>query len=658
MIKITAVVPYKEMGVLIKEVFKNNREHINKPEYEGDEYELEVIEALSDVAVRELKLDTDVIMARGATAYFLREKNYYIPVVEIPVSVHSVVHALHEAVNKSGKKKIGVIGSINMVMGIENLSDVLNMEIKTYVYSHNSEIKKYVNQAVKDGVEVIIGGVYTCAYASELGFKTVRIETGKEEIEFALAEAKRVASLSRKEQEKALRFKTILDYTSEGVIAIDNRNVISVFNAFAEKILRINAQKAVGSKFENVIPEQLRTALESNEKESFGKLVQFNGINLAVNKVSIILKSEKLGTVFTFHDVTNIQEMESIIRKKIYSRGHIAKHYFKDIIGKSKKIKNSIEIAKRFSKVDSNILLFGETGTGKELFAQSIHNYSSRSKGPFVAVNCAALPESLLESELFGYAEGAFTGASKGGKPGLFELAHTGTIFLDEISEISRKLQGRLLRVVQEKEVMRLGHDRVIPVDVRVISATNRDLYSLIEKGDFREDLYYRLDVLKINMPSLKDRKEDMLEIADRFITDFCLQFRKEKIILSPKEMENLLDYSWPGNIRELKNVCERLVVLNQGEMEENENISEVLPRRDIIKASSDAIDVKNPERKKYDYKEQVKELGRKRILNVLEETGYNKGRAAEILGVSRTTLWRQIKELNIKHKENQIKSI
>jgi transcriptional regulator with PAS, ATPase and Fis domain len=652
MIKITAIVPYKEMGDLIKEVFKSHNENIHKPEYENDEYELEVVVAVSAVAVRELKLDTDVIMARGATAYFLREKNYYIPVVEIPLSVNSVASALHEGINRFGKKKIGVIGSINMVMGVEKLSYILNLEIKTYVYSDNSEIKKYVDQAVRDGVEVVIGGVFTCAYADELGLKTVLIKTGNEEVKYALSEAKRVASLSRKEQEKALRFKTILDYTSEGIIAVDDKNIISVFNAFAEKILHINAQKAVGNKFEDVIPGQLQKALEGDEKESFGKLIQYNDINLAVNKVSIILKSENLGTVFTFHDVTNIQEMESIIRKKIYSRGHIAKHTFKDIIGKSKKIRHVIEIAKSFSKVDSNILVLGETGTGKELFAQSIHNHSPRSKGPFVAVNCAALPESLLESELFGYAEGAFTGASKGGKPGLFELAHTGTIFLDEISEISRKLQGRLLRVLQEKEVMRLGHDRVIPINVRVISATNKDLYNLVEKGDFREDLYYRLDILKIDIPPLRERREDILAIADHFITNFCLQFKKEKITLSLKEMEDLLNYCWPGNIRELSNVFERLVVLNQGEIINKEDVSKVLPRRDIVKFSSDAINIRNSENLNCNYTEQVKKIERERILTILEKAGYNKGKAAEILGISRTTLWRQMKELDIRYKE------
>ncbi|MGE4284796.1 MAG: sigma-54 interaction domain-containing protein, partial [Clostridia bacterium] len=463
------------------------------------------------------------------------------------------------------------------------------------------------------------------------------------------SEAKRVANISRREQERTLRFKTILDYAYEGVIAIDERNVISVFNSLAEKVFGVPAQKVIGRCLDEVLPKSRFREMINTQKEYIGEIVKQNEVQLAVNRVPIVLKGEKVGAVVTFQDITRIQEIEGKIREKIYTRGHIAKHTFDDIIGESSKIKEVIKMSKRFSEVDSNVLIIGETGTGKELFAQSVHNYSPRKQGPFVAVNCAALPENLLESELFGYVEGAFTGAAKGGKPGLFELAHRGTIFLDEISEISLKLQGRLLRVIQEKEIMRLGHDRVIPVDVRILAATNKDLYSLSQKGEFREDLYYRLDILKINLPALRERKEDIPVMIDYMARDYGNQFKKVKITVTEDAIRMMQQYDWLGNIRELKNVCERLVVLSQSDFIDVEDVKAVLPDRNnrssIIeeKKAADTEEIFNNS-----YIQEIKDFERDKIKITLEKVRYNKNKAADILGVSRTTLWRKMKELNI----------
>lgn len=647
MIKMTAVVPYAELGDLFKKTFKVHEDYSPKWKQPDEEYELEIVVAADAGEVGNLKLDSDVILARGGTAYKLREMNYFIPVVEIPITAHDLTRALYQSKTEFGRKKIAVIGAINMFMGVETLSDVMNLEIQPYVYYENSEIKTLVKQAALDGAAVVIGGVYTCLYAKDLGLETIFLKTGREAAWYALAEAKRVAVISRREQGKALRFKTILDYAYEGVIAIDEQNVISVFNAPAEKMLSIDAKDVVGRKVEELTSTDLQKILASREKESIGELIRYNNTNLAVNVVPIVLKSQKFGTVFTFQEVTKIQEMENKIRKKIYYRGHVAKHTFGDIIGGSKRIAQVIQVAKRFGKVDSNILLIGETGTGKELFAQSIHNHSHRKKAPFVAVNCAALPESLLESELFGYAEGAFTGASKGGKQGLFELAHTGTIFLDEIAEISPKLQGRLLRVLQEREIMRLGDDRVIPVDIRIISATNKDLFALVKQGDFREDLYYRLDILKIELPPLRERRDDIVLLAEHIIAGFCSQFHRENIRLSPAAKEKLQGYHWMGNIRELSNMCERLVVLDQKGIIDEEDLLAVLPKMDRDPTSG-SLNQESEFTRADEFADQVRRLQKDRILAVLKEVGSNKIKASECLGVSRTTLWRRMKQLGI----------
>lgn len=585
--KITAIATYQELADVFREVFEKHNKYEQKLEYGTDNFELEIVVAANaDEAQSRLKGDTDVIIARGSTAIELRAMNYNVSVVELPIPGYDLTNTLFKIKKDFGCTKVGAIGTINMIMGIGSLAPVIGMEIKSYIVNKNEEIRSMVELAVSDGMEAAIGGIYTCEYAEKLGLKAVLIKTGEEAVWYAISEAKRVANISRREQEKALRFKTILDYAYEGVIALDNKNEISVFNSAAGKMLGIDALKAVGENLNNVVPKSKFSELIGKECKCKDEVVKYNNEHLAINKVHIILKGERVGTVVTFQDVTGIQEMEGKIRQKIYTRGHVARYTFNDIVGESKAIRDVIAIAKEFSQVDSNIVIVGETGTGKELFAQSIHNQSPRRNGPFVAVNCAALPEDLLESELFGYVEGAFTGAAKGGKTGLFEMAHRGTIFLDEISEISPKLQSRLLRVIQEKEIMRIGDDKVTPVDIRVISATNRDLYKMAQHRDFRQDLYYRLDILEINLPPLREREEDILIIAGRFIKSYCAQLKKREMTVTQKAQVELEAYNWPGNIRELRNICERLVVLTQGDVITEKEIERVLQDKCSFKES------------------------------------------------------------------------
>jgi transcriptional regulator, propionate catabolism operon regulatory protein len=269
------------------------------------------------------------------------------------------------------------------------------------------------------------------------------------------------------------------------------------------------------------------------------------------------------------------------------------------------------------------VLVLGETGTGKELFAHSMHEASERRKGPFVAVNCAALPESLLESELFGYTEGAFTGAVKGGKAGLFELAHNGTIFLDEIGEIGMPLQAKLLRVLQEREIRRIGHDRVIPVSVRVIAASNHELKRLADAGAFRRDLLYRLDVLRLNVPALRQRRDDVVPLARHFLQSFGWYFGTAVGTLSAGALAAFESYDWPGNVRELMNVCERLAVLADGRLVEAAAVEVLLDRAEPAAAAAvEPVDS---------------------ILAMVRERRMTRAEAARALGISRTTLWRKM---------------
>jgi two-component system response regulator AtoC len=327
--------------------------------------------------------------------------------------------------------------------------------------------------------------------------------------------------------------------------------------------------------------------------------------------------------------VKKLAEHQELVEENISLRQKLEDHYrFENIITKSPKMQRVIEVIKVVAKSNATVLITGESGTGKELVARAIHSQSNRHSKPFIAVSCAALPESLLESELFGHEKGSFTGAYAQ-KKGKFEFAEGGTLFLDEIGEMSANIQVHLLRVLEEKEFTRVGGNEPIKVDVRVISATNKDLRKAIEKQEFREDLYYRLNVVNIELPPLRERKEDIPLLAEHFLNKFASENRKEVSGFSPEAMEFLLDYDWPGNIRELENAIERAIILAKDSI----IVIDDLPQESLMLAYPNTP------------KKSIKEVEKEHILNVLHQTGDNYSEAARILGISRMTLYNKAKE-------------
>ncbi len=322
-------------------------------------------------------------------------------------------------------------------------------------------------------------------------------------------------------------------------------------------------------------------------------------------------------------------EKENLLLKKILQE----RYQFYNIIGKSSKMQRIFDLIEKISKVDSNVLIEGESGTGKELVAKAIHFNSPRKKGPFVTINCAAIPDNLLESELFGYVKGAFTGATQS-KKGLFLEADGGTIFLDEIGDMSLNLQSKLLRVLEEKQIRPLGSTQLIPINVRIIAATNQNLKKAVEEKKFREDLYYRLNVINVSLPPLRERKEDIPLLVEHFIKKYADRYGKRIKRLDPRLMSCLEEYSWPGNVRELENAIERAVALTDDE----EVIKEIdIPMENchLPVSSSEPILV-------IDRIITLEELERVYIKKVLELTGGNKGKAAELLGISKRTIYRK----------------
>lgn len=371
-------------------------------------------------------------------------------------------------------------------------------------------------------------------------------------------------------EEKVRRLKVVLDTVNEGILSIDENGNVIQYNQAAEKILHISSKEAVGKSLMEVFPcclalmEALRNGNTCLNKEVF---FEKTGSHYLVSTYPVIDDEGKIiGGVASLKDIHDVRR----IYQKLTEQPKVS---FAQILHKSEEMKRVIALAKRYARGNSTILIRGETGTGKELFARALHDASPRTKNIFVTINCAAIPDTLLESELFGYEEGAFTGASKGGKQGLFELANDGTLFLDEVGEISAHLQAKLLRVLQEHKVRRIGGRREIPLDVRLLAATHRPLEKMIEDGDFREDLYYRLNVIPLYLPPLRSRKEDIALLAQSFLDRFLAKLNRPSAIISPDSLVKLINYSWPGNIRELENIIERAINEIKGNIILPENI-------------------------------------------------------------------------------------
>lgn len=346
------------------------------------------------------------------------------------------------------------------------------------------------------------------------------------------------------------RMEILLDILSDGIVGIDETGTVFAYNRAAERMLGIAKSQVMGKnsqKLLGMIPfhEASKTADEPI-------LVRFRNTLLNMLIEPIVYNGKHMGRFAHIQRFSEEESKQNLLRGQLAGNNSQAKYTFEDIIHESASITHACEIAKKMARTDSSILITGESGTGKELLAHAIHNASPRSGKPFIAINCAALPDTLLESELFGYEEGSFTGAKKGGKPGLFEFAHTGSIFLDEVEGMSPSLQVKLLRVLQEKEIMHIGGNSVIHIDVRIIATTNIPLQELVAEGKFRSDLYYRLCTLPITLPPLRDRVEDIPVFVKHFRRSMGATF-----LFTENAIERLRRYPWPGNVRELRNCVE-----------------------------------------------------------------------------------------------------
>ena len=426
---------------------------------------------------------------------------------------------------------------------------------------------------------------------------------------------------------------TIIDSMPSGIYTINSEGILQSINKYACKVLKVKEEEVINKRVDEILPDWQEILEKLNNGESIrDKETVLNGdVNgrYNINATPIKIQNEVVGMIVLFKEIQNVY---NLINK--YS-GMRAKYTFNDIIGKSEEINSVIEFSKTIANSPSTVLIHGESGTGKELLAQAIHNYGSRKNKSFIAINCGAIPKSLIESELFGYEEGAFTGAKSGGHPGKFELASGGTLFLDEIGEMPLDMQVKLLRVLQEGYVTRVGGNEIVPVDVRIIAATNKNLEDEVYKGTFREDLYYRLRVIPIKLPSLRERKGDLEILIKHYLRLKASKLNKDVPKIDKQIMNDMIRYNWPGNIRELENYIENLVNLNGKttfELKVKEN-------RNVLEENS------------YELNNEVcsiEEMEIRLIKKCLKKCNGNMSKTAKTLGIGRNTLYSKIKKYNI----------
>jgi len=355
------------------------------------------------------------------------------------------------------------------------------------------------------------------------------------------------------------QFEILMEIMDEGIIGVNEDDVIFACNTKAVEITGITKELAIDHPALSVFSFIPFEKCRHTRKKINNLLIKVSGIDINVTVTPVIRGDEYIGSFATIQKFTEEEYKQHNLRIQLLNKGHKAKYSFNDIIGESSVIKKACEIAKKMAKTNSTVLITGESGTGKELFAHAIHNESKRRDYPFIAINCAAMPDNLLESELFGYDEGSFTGAKKGGKLGLFEYAHKGTIFLDEVEGMSSSLQIKLLRVIQEREIMHVGGNKIISIDVRIIAAANESLEELVAVGKFRNDLYFRLNTLPVQIPPLRERGDDIMLLFEYFKSNLGGKFT-----LTPQVVNAFLFHNWNGNVRELHNYVEYLTYIDK----------------------------------------------------------------------------------------------
>lgn len=615
-----------------------NLEKLKKIKESLKEYEAEIhfevgsLNAGLTIAKKLIDQGIEVIIARGETAFTIRDHYPEVVIVDVPISGIDLALALEKS--RQFGEQVAVVSFASMIKQVELLEAPLGIKIRKYelpMLPTEKDINKKIDEALSDGANVLLGGFSTGRIAEQRALPYVEIPTSDIAYIETFFHARSLLKSIEQEKMRGEFIRAVLNHSHEGILSVDMQGKINLINPVAEQILQYKESRDSEKTLKELCPGLSMVDVLRTGEEALSEIHLIHSMQVLCNKVPIKNNRKVIGGVVTLQDITKIQEMESQIRKELYAKGHVAQYHFSQMIAFSRTAQQTIEVARNMAKSDANVIIYGETGAGKEVFAQSIHSAGRRASGPFVAVNCASFSTQLLESELLGYVEGAFPGAQLGGKKGFFEIAHGGTLFLDEIGEMDYVNQGRLLRVLQERSIIKLGSDQVVSVDIRIIASTKKNLWADVQNGSFREDLYYRLNVLELQLPTLRERKKDIPFYAQLFLTKFAKESEKN-MSLSPGALRKLSEYPWPGNLRELRNMMERLAAIS---------VKEHLTASDVEKVVGQHMKKKQKISEKE--KQEISE-----IYSALERRGWEMQAVAEDLLMSRVTLWRKMKKFGI----------
>jgi propionate catabolism operon transcriptional regulator len=613
---------YRHLSELAASVFDDYR----------DRAEIEVVEASFEPAISAARARAqaglvDAFVSAGSNAALLREA-VALPVAAVSVNGYDLLLALQQA--RVHGERIGVVTFGSTIAELERVKQLLKVDVAQRAYRTPDEARECFRELAAEGRRVIVGSSIAVEMAQQMGLHGILVYSAAS-VREAIEQAIELARIARLESARHEQLHEVLHNLQQAVLVVDPAHRIVHANAAMQQLLGLPLAGLRGRDLRDVAPGLSLLPTLAGAGAERGTVLQFADRDWLASRMPLMSGGRPTGAVLALHEAGAIHEADTNLRaQRRHRRAGSTRYAFADLRGASPALQRAIQAARRHAATDLDVLVSGESGTGKELFAQAIHQASARGTRPFVALNCSALPESLLESELFGHEEGAFTGSRRGGKAGLIEAAHTGTLFLDEIGDMPTGLQSRLLRVLQEREVTRLGSTTVIPVDVRVIAATHQPLRALVAERRFRADLFYRLSVLQLALPPLRERDGDIAALA------LDALHRRLAQLMSPVDPRAVLArvrprlqaHDWPGNVRELENVCDRLAVLFAAYRATDEVPDELLAYEcpELAAGSQDALQAPRS------------------AAEALIACGGHRGRAAAAMGVSRATLWRRLR--------------
>ena len=584
--------------------------------------------------LKEVEGVADIVLA-GPSTRRMYANQLSIPVISFRPTFPDLIRAIQEA--KTIHDQIALCLSRDDIdFDIPLLSQVMSVSLFPFYCDTGKEYEEACLLAKERGLKVVIGGSFTTGVAETIGLKGILLYKGKDMIRSAVRHAIEICHIQQEGTRRISQLNALVNNFTEGLLLTDENGRVILENPLAQRYLR--SEKLQGKKLSQLLKSEIcREILKDGNKV----LNVVEKENLVANYIPVRSPEGIHGLLCTLKKVDDVQDAEFTVRKRLHDQGFMVKYRLDDILGESEAIQSCKKTALQFAGAKGPILITGESGTGKELFAHCLHALSPRYQGPFVAINCATLPSELLESELFGYEKGAFTGAHTSGKKGLIELAHKGTLFLDEITSLNYVLQAKLLRLLSEQEILKLGSDRIIPVDIRILAATNDDIEACVRERRFREDLYYRLNVFRLHIPPLRERPQDLVPLFLHFVATFRGEILRTIYKKKQRIHKLLIKEPLRGNARELENVAKRFCLLYQVDRDD-EGIEALLQT---------CLERKMPSGNDEDYPAGLRtalQQTEKKILENLAKKYKNRSELSRILDMDRSSLWRKLKKYGI----------